>query len=116
MLLLSKESGRRSAPLLAMLLFESRADTSGSYWLPDGNPYLQTYLRRTAIFLQRARKRQVAEEERRHCHRRQVHPPIGRQDAVLLQATQQISPAWRRLRYTEPKKRQRYFGENILWN
>src|SRR5256885_2412681 len=39
MLLLSKESGRRSAPLLAILLFESRADTSGSYRLPDGNPY-----------------------------------------------------------------------------
>src|SRR5947208_4328561 len=39
MLLLSKESGRRAASLLAMLLFESRAATSRSYCLPDGNPY-----------------------------------------------------------------------------
>src|SRR5256885_6699496 len=39
MLLLSKESGRRSASLLATLLFESCADTSRSYCLPDGNPY-----------------------------------------------------------------------------
>src|SRR5229473_852205 len=40
MLLLNKESGRPSAPLLATLLFGSRADTSGSYCPPDGSPYL----------------------------------------------------------------------------
>src|SRR6266581_5825230 len=97
-----RKSQRRKATFLCI-----HAPTRHSYTLGS-------YLGRVRPFLQRARKAQVAEEERHHCRRRQVHPPVGRQNAVLLQVCEQIAPARDGFGHAESQKRQSYFGENIL--